>query len=200
MAEREQLSGRFHRFSVKCGRIKSWKNKKPKFQKDIEEYKNALSCELENVKATNEKLTYISRVQYDIEITAIKNLTDASNKVLLECFSIIPYNMALLKNKAEIIDRHNSHCQNFVGCMNPFMDVYGSSLAFVEEDIAELFMKFLSLCRNLFNLYNQVYSEQFGIPQKYAEQFYEKDGEIEETHKEVIAAIKQHLKEIRVAE
>lgn len=108
--------------------------------------------------------------------------------------------MALLKNKAEIIDRHNSHCQNFVGCMNSFMDVYGSSLAFVEEDIAELFMKFLSLCRNLFNLYNQVYSEQIGIPQKYAEQFYEKDGEIEETHKEVIAAIKQHLKEIRVAE
>lgn len=93
---------------------KMWANKilekqKAEFQKDIEDYKNALSCELENVKATNEKLTYISKVQYDIEITAIKNLTEASHKVLLECFSIIPYNMALLKNKAEIINRHNSH-------------------------------------------------------------------------------------------
>lgn len=184
---------------------KMWANKilekqKAEFQKDIEEYKNALSCELENVKATNEKLTYISKIQYDIEISAIKSLTQASHRILLMCFSITPYNKALLKNKDEIINRHNNHYQNFVACVNSFMDIYGSSLAFVEENIAELFMKFLSLCRDLFDLYNRVYSEQIGIPQKYVEQFYEKDGEIEEAHKAVIEAIKQHLKEIRVAE
>lgn len=64
---------------------KMWANKilekqKAEFQKDIEEYKNALSCELENVKATNEKLTYISKIQYDIEISAIKSLTQRATE------------------------------------------------------------------------------------------------------------------------
>lgn len=184
---------------------KMWANKilekqKAEYQKDIEEYKNALSCELESVKATNEKLTYISKVQYDIEITAIKSLTQASHRLLLMCFSIIPYDETLLKNSIEILNRHNNHYQNFIVCVNSFMDIYGSSLAFIEENIAELFMKFLSLCRGLFDLYNQVYNEHFGIPQESVDMFYEKDGEIEETHKAVIKAIKQHLKEIRVAE
>ena len=194
-AARERSSGRSPRWANKI-----LEKQKAEYQKDIEEYKNALSCELENVKAVNEKLTYISKVQYDLEITAIKSLTQASHRVLLMCFSIAPYNEALLKNKTEILNRHKTHYQNFVICMNSFMDVYGSSLAFIEENIASLFMKFLSLCKDLFDLYNQVYSEQSGIPQKYAEQFCEKDGEIEETHKAVIKAIKQYLNEIRVAD
>ena len=65
---------------------KMWANKilekqKAEYQKDIEQYKSDLSRELENVKATNEKITYISKVQYDIEISAIKDLTSKSQKV-----------------------------------------------------------------------------------------------------------------------
>lgn len=184
---------------------KMWANKilekqKAEFQKDIEEYKNALSCELENVKATNEKLTYISKNQYDMEITAIKSLTQASHKVLLMCYTIIPYDKVLLNNKDEIINRHNSHYQNFITCVNSYMDIYGNSLAFIEDDISQLFDKFLSLCRELFDFYNQTYSAQFGIAKKYVDIFYEKDKAIFEAHKEIIKAIKQHLKEIRVAE
>lgn len=184
---------------------KMWANKilekqKAEFQKDIEEYKNALSCELENVKATNEKLTYISKSQYDLEISSIKSLTQASSKVLLMCFSIVPYNKELLKNESEIIARHDNHCQNFMISMNSFMDIYGSSLAFVEKDISKLFDKFLSLCRDLFDFYDRVYDARTGIPKKYVELFYEKDKKISKTHNEIIDTIKQHLKEIRIAD
>lgn len=184
---------------------KMWANKilekqKAEYQKDIEKYKNALSSELESVKATNEKLTYISKVQYDMETEAIKNLTQASHKARLMCFSLTPYNQALLKNRDEILNRHKSYYKDFVDCINSFMDICGSSMAFIEEDISDLFMKFLSLCRDLYDLYNQAYSEQLGISQKYIGQIYEKVGEIDEAYKEAIKAIRRHLKEIRVAE
>lgn len=184
---------------------KMWANKilekqKAEYQKDIEEYKNALSCELETVKATNEKLTYISKIQYDIEIEAIRDLTQASHRALLMCFSLIPYDKDLLKNKQEMAARNDGHYKNFTECINSFMDVYGSSLAFIEEDIAQLFLKFLSICRAQFDFYNQVYRPQSGIPSKAIEPLYARDGEIEDAHKEAINAIREHLKKIQVAE
>ncbi len=184
---------------------KMWANKilekqKAEYQKDIEEYKNALSCELEAVKATNEKLTYISKVQYDIEIDAIKNITQSSHRLLLTCFSILPFEKSLLQNQAELIARHDSYYDHFITCMNTFMDVYGSSLAFIEEDIARQFMKFITLCREQFELYDRVFDPKRGLPQAYLETFYQNDSVIESAHNAAIRATKEHLKEIKVAE
>ena len=184
---------------------KMWANKllekqKAEYQKDIEEYKSALSCELENVKATNEKLTYISKIQYDIEISAIRELTRASHQVLMMCFSIIPFDEVTLKKTQEIINRNQKHYNNFVKSFNSFMDVYGSSLPFIEDKISKLYDKFIVLCREQFDCYNQAFNPQLGIPKNYVNSLYKKDAEIDETYYSAINAIKEYLKKIKVDE
>ena len=184
---------------------KMWANKllekqKAEYQKDIEQYKSALSRELENVKATNEKITYISKVKYDIEISAIKDLTSKSHNVLIMCYSIIPFDKPTLSNVNEIKIRNQKHYTTFMNNLNLFMSSYGASLAFITEEISELYNNFLVLCREQFDLYTQIYNPQFGIPPKYIDLLYDKDESIEKAFFSAINAIKTYLNKIKVAD
>ena len=80
------------------------------------------------------------------------------------------------------------------------MDVFGSSMAFIEKDIARLYDDFLLLCREQFDDYNKFYRPETGIPVEYVGIFYDRDKSIEKTHNAVISAIKTYLKNIKVAE
>lgn len=184
---------------------KMWANKllekqKAEYQKDIEQYKSALSRELENVKATNEKLTYVSKVQYDIEITAIKDLTRDGHRLLLTCFTVVPFNKSLLKNRNEMVLRNKSHYDLFVQHLNIFMDVFGGSLAFIEDAIINQFNKFLVLCREQFDYYDKIYNPNKGISAKNVDKLFDRNTEIDKAFDSAIEAIKEYLKKIKVAE
>lgn len=184
---------------------KMWANKllekqKAEYQKDIEEYKSALSCELENVRATNEKLTYISKVQYDLEISAIKDLTRESYSLLMICYSVIPFDKAILNNSQEIILRNKNYFNRLTHNMNNFMDVLGGSLAFIEDDILDRFNNFLCLCREQFNCYVEIYNPNVGIPAKKVDLLFDRYEEISKTFNSAIKATKEYLKKIQVSE
>ena len=184
---------------------KMWANKllekqKAEYQKDIEDYKSALSCELENVKAANEKLTYISKVQYDLEISAIKDLTRESHSLRMICFSVIPFNKSILNNSKEIILRNKNYFDKLVKNINNFMDVYGSSVAFIDDDILDQFNNFLCLCREQHDCYVAVFNPNVGIPAKSVDMLFDRAEEISKAYNAAIKATKEYLKKIQVAD
>lgn len=135
-----------------------------------------------------------------MEISAIKDLTRASHQVLMMCFSIIPFDEVALKKTQEIINRNQKHYNNFIKSLNSFMDVYGSSLPFIEDEISKLYDKFIVLCREQFDSYNQVFNPQLGIPKNYINSLFKKDAEIDKTYNSAIKATKEYLMKIKVDE
>ncbi|MDE6442031.1 MAG: hypothetical protein K2L12_04690 [Clostridia bacterium] len=184
---------------------KMWANKilekqKTEYQKDIEEYKSALSRELEIVKATNERLTYISKVQYDMEISAIKDLTRESHSLLLTCNTVVPVVKNLLKDSEEIILRHNNYYDLYVKSINRFMDAVGNSLAFLEDEVMEPYKKFIGECRAQFDYYNEIFDPEIGFPAKSINKLYKSGETIEQIFDSAIETTKKYLKSLKVAD
>lgn len=184
---------------------KMWANKilekqKAEYQKDIEEYKSALSRELENVKATNERLTYISKVQYDIEISAIKDLTREIHYLLLTCNTVVPVDKSLLKNSEEIILRNKKYYNLYVKSVNKFMETVGNSLAFLEDEVMGPYKKFIGECREQFDYYNEIFDPQIGFPAKSINKLYKSGETLEQIFDSAIETTKNYLKRLKVAD
>lgn len=184
---------------------KMWANKilekqKAEYQKDIEEYKSALSRELENVKATNERLTYISKVQYDIEISAIKDLTREIHYLLLTCNTVVPVDKTLLKNSEEIILRNKKYYNLYVKSINKFMEAVGNSLAFLEDEVMEPYKKFIGECRAQFDYYNEIFDPEMGFPARSINKLYKSGETIEQIFDSAIETTKNYLKRLKVAD
>ncbi len=182
---------------------KMWANKilekqKAEYQKDIEQYKSELSLELEKVKATNEKLTYISKVQYDIEISVIKELTRASfNLVVLGC-SVAPMEKSLLQDKNIVIAKHEKFYNDYKNSYNCFLDILGESIAFVDDDIYEEYNNFINLCKKRFDFYDGVYDDKLGIPVNEINKLIIKGKDIDTSFIKVNNLVKEHLKNIKI--
>ncbi len=184
---------------------KMWANKilekqKAEYQKDIEEYKSALSRELENVKATNERLTYISKVQYDIEISAIKDLTREIHYLLITCNTVVPVDKTLLKNSEEIILRNKKYYNLYVKSINKFMEAVGNSLAFLEDEVMEPYKKFIGECRAQFDYYNEIFDPEMGFPARSINKLYKSGETIEQIFDSAIETTKNYLKRLKVAD
>ncbi len=184
---------------------KMWANKllekqKAEYQKDIEAYKSALSCELEKVKATNEKLTYISKIQYDLEIAAIKDLTRESHQLMMMCFTVIPVDKSILKNQAEIVSRHNNYYELYINSINKYMEVVGNSLAFIEDNVIKPYDKFLEECREQFDYYSEIYNPKIGVPTESVDVLYNRGESIEKIFDLAIKTTKKYLKKVKVTE
>lgn len=182
---------------------KMWANKllekqKAEYQKDVEEYKSALSQELENVKATNEKLTYITKVQYDIEISAIKDLNCKAHRLVLKCFTLAPQDADELKKIERLDYRYNNFIKECADDINELMLCIGSTLAFVEKDVVNPYSRLLNLCRAQYELLKKVYKPSQCLSDENISMLCEKGKEISTSFTSAIETTRKYLKKVRV--
>lgn len=182
---------------------KMWANKllekqKAEYQKDIEDYKSALSRELENVKASNEKLTYITKVQYDIEISAIRDLNCKAHKLAVICFTVVPSEIKELKNSTSMFQRYNEYFNSYSNHIDKLLDSIGNSFAFVENYVLERYSKFLRLCREQFEFFDKVYKPSCCLSDENINKLCEKGEEISKVFNIAIKTTRRYLKRLKV--
>lgn len=183
---------------------KMWANKilekqKAEYQKDIEQYKSALLRELENVKATNERLTYISKVQFDIQIDLIKKLTSQSFRVITFGFSIVPLNETLFKYPKEFFTNYDSFFNEYTNNFNLFIQVVGQSFAFLDKEICDLYGNLLALNRKQIDSFKQIYAIN-KITEKDIQLLLNNGTEIQTIFETINEKIKNYLSNLKVAE
>ena len=168
--------------------------KSHQFEKELESYKTDLSLVTEKYKTEAEKLTYISKIQFETEYNiyqeifeALFDFTDSSSR-LFPRFDSIPIDPE--EQQKEYERRYKFYCESF----NKYSKIVEINAPFIPEEIYDRFIELRKQAQSIACLYPD-------IKIKPDESFKKDYQEIESTNRieteDLLIKIKQVKKDVR---
>ncbi len=129
---------------------KVWANKllekqKAEYTKDIECYKNELAKEIETYKQKNEELTYISKVQFDIEIELLKELSVSFFELHVAAQNLFIEWCELPTDEVKLREYNLAKYDVVKTKYNTYIEQLGKAAAFIDSDIHDKYFDIKSV-------------------------------------------------------
>lgn len=175
-----------------------------KLNKELEQYKHELELETEKYRRKSERLTYVTKKQFETEFSAYQALFDNLFDFVKRTTELFPTFDQLPADKEEkkelYIERYKEYCAAF----NKFSEVLEKNAPFIPEEEYEMFVSLRTHAHELGCMYPEIriiddpaFREDHS---KIAQENYKKTREFNE---EIIAAkkkIREYLSTLRVEE
>lgn len=134
-------------WAIYFNRIKE--GQKAEFQKQIEE-----------LKAKNDKLNYITKTQFDAEFKMYQELSAASYNMVMEMSNLFPKNKPILKDMQSSFKNNIKIFKDSINSNLSFQDLLFKYSAFISKDLYEQFDSLRLQCKNQTDMFYKVHFEK----------------------------------------
>jgi len=131
--------------------------KSQEFEKELESYKKDLSLEIEKYKSKSEKLTYISKVQFDAEYDIYRKIFDALFDFSAASSNLFPYGLDQIpadmeERKKEYIKRYEFYVNSF----NAYSRIIEVNAPFIPKHIYSIFAEIRQAANEIACMYPEI--------------------------------------------
>ena len=175
-----------------------------KLNKELEQYKHELELETEKYRRMSERLTYVTKKQFETEFAAYQALFDNLFDFATRTDELFPIFDQIPKDKEEekqlYIERYKEYCASF----NKFSEVLEKNAPFIPEENYEMFVSLRTRARELGCMYPEIRIIDDPIfredHSKIAHENYTKTREFNEEIKAAKKKIREYLSTLKVEE
>jgi hypothetical protein len=174
--------------SIICYLVKDHRDKQ--FEKQREKYRGKL-----------ENINYVNKIQYDIEIEIIKDLTEKAFNLGILCGALFPSGIIYLpQDKTEYQKLKMQQYEDATKAYNLFILALGKSAAFINDNILEMYETFRIECGKQirFSQIDIVNNGTWNLSDEKTKGVYDRNERIIELNNNVTQKIKDYLKTLRV--
>ena len=175
-----------------------------KLNKDLEHYKHELELETEKYRRKSERLTYVTKKQFETEFSAYQALFDNLFDFATRTAELFPIFDQLPADKEEekklYIERYKEYCTAF----NKFSEILEKNAPFIPEENYRMFVSLRTHAHELGCMYPEIRIIDHPIfREDYDEIAHENYGKTQEFNEEIKTAkskIREYLSTLRVEE
>lgn len=169
------------------------------WQKSID---NKYQKQLENLKAKNDKLNYITKTQFDAEFKMYQELSEANFQAILKSYLLFPTGLdSISSNKEECQKEYKKRYDEAVETLVILQNLLFKYAAFIEEDLYKKFDEIRLLIKLNIDYFPEIrLRDDINLPIKIETECFNRTNEIKDKYDMLINTLRTYLKLLKVQE